>query len=198
MEPIAMLRTQQRRRLGLTLIEMLVSLTLLSIVMGTVTGMITRTQSDYIRQREAIRLQENMRFAELTLTRLLRTAAVDPLSQNISGVDIDPLSHGVYDNIRIRSDFNPADGDIADPLEDALVYTSADTLYVRWRAGTPPQAVAYPVRSIRFEYFAADNTPITTPALIPTAAKAKYTVTAPARPGDVTLKRRVSWVHFRN
>ena len=193
-----MLRTPQRRRLGMTLVEMLVSLTLLSIVMGTVTGMITRTQSDYARQREAIRLQENMRFAELTLTRLLRSAAVDPWSANIAGVDIDPLAHGVFDNIRVRSDFNPADGDIADPLEDALVYTSADTLYVRWRAGTAPQAVAYPVRSIRFEYFAADDTPITTPALIATAAKAKYTVTAPARPGDVTLKRRVSWVHFRN
>ena len=165
-----MLRAQTRRRLGMTLIEMLGSLTLLSIVMGTVTGMITRTQSDYTRQREAIRLQENMRVAELTLTRLLRTAAVDPLSQNIAGVDIDPLAHGVFDNIRIRSDFNPADGDIADPLEDALFYTSADTLYVRWRAGTVPQALAYPVRSIRFEYFAADNTPIVTQALIPSAA----------------------------
>ena len=97
------------------------------------------------------------------------------------------LAHGVFDNIRVRSDFNPADGDIADPLEDALVYTSADTLYVRWRAGTPPQAVAYPVRSIRFEYFAADNTPIVTPALIPSAAKAKYTITAPRKPGDVVL-----------
>lgn len=193
-----MLRTQTRRRPGMTLIEMLVSLTLLSIVMGTVTGMITRTQSDYTRQREAIRLQENMRVAELTLTRLLRTAAVDPLSKNIAGVDIDPLAHGVFDNIRIRSDFNPADGDVSDPLEDALVFTSADTLYVRWRAGTAPQPLAYPVRSIRFEYFAADDTPITTQALIRTAAKAKYTLTAPARPGDATLKRRVSWVHFRN
>ena len=193
-----MLRTQRRRRAGLTLIEMLISFALLSIVMGTVTGMIMKTQVDYTRQREAIRLQENMRVAELTLLRLLRSAAVDPLSKNIGGVDIDPLAHGVFDNIRIRSDFNPADGDIADPMEDALVYTSSDTMYVRWRAGTPPQPVAYPVRSIRFEYFAADNTPITTQALIPGAAKAKYTVTAPAKPGDPTLKRRISWVHFRN
>lgn len=193
-----MKRMHSGRRRGVTLIEMLVSLTLLSIVMGTVTGMITRTQADYARQREAIRLQENMRVAELTVTRLLRTAAVDPLSKNIAGVDIDPLAHGVFDNIRVRSDFNPADGDIADPLEDALVYTSADTLYVRWLAGTPPQPVAYPVRSIRFEYFAADDTPITSPALIPSAAKAKYTIAAPIRPGEPALKRRISWVHFRN
>lgn len=193
-----MLRNQRRGRAGLTLIEMLVSVTLLGIIMGTVTGMIARTQTDYARQREVIRLQENMRTAELTLTRLLRTAAVDPLAKNIAGVDIDPLAHGAFDNIRVRSDFNPADGDIADPMEDALVYVSADTLYVRWRAGTPPQAAAYPVRSLLFEYFAADNTPITTPALIPSAAKVKYTITAPIKPGDATLKRRVSWVHFRN
>lgn len=191
-------RIQRRNRSGVTLVEMLVTLVLLSIVMGTVTGMVTRTSRDYTRQREAVRVQENVRTAELVLTRLLRSGSVDPFSQDIGSIDIDPLAHGKFDNIRVRSDFNPADGDVADLLEDALVYTAGDTLYVRWQAGAVPEAVAFPVRSLVFEYFAADDAPITSQALIGMAAKAKYTVSVPVKPGDATLKERVTWVHFRN
>lgn len=194
-----MAHVRRRRRSGLTLVEMLVTLALLSIVMATVTGMTMRTQRDYIRQREVIGLQENLRSAELVLTRLLRTATADPLDQNIGRVDIDPMSHGALDNIRVRSDYNPADGDVADPLEDVLVYTGGDTLYVRWEAPPAvPQPLAYPVRSVEFEYFSADDTPITTQADFPTAVKVRYTVTAPVKPGDATLKRKESWVYFRN
>jgi len=191
-------RIHTGRPLGVTLVEMLVTLTLLSIVMAAVTGMVTRTQRDYTRQREVIRAQENVRTAELMLTRLLRTGGVDPLSKGIGSIDIDPLAHGKFDNIRVRSDFNPADGDVLDPLEDALVYTARDTLYVRWQAGAVPQPVAFPVRSLLFEYFTADDTPITSQALIATAVKAKYTVTVPVKPDDATLKERVTWVHLRN
>jgi prepilin-type N-terminal cleavage/methylation domain-containing protein len=198
MQTLATVRVRGRHRSGVTLVEMLVTLGLLSIVMATVTGMTMRTQRDYTRQRELIRLQENMRTAELVFTRLLRTSTADPLSQNIGAVDIDPLAHGALDNVRVRSDFNPADGDVGDPLEDALVYTARDTLYVRWQAATVPQPVAYPVTSIVFEYFAADETPVTTQAQFPNAVKVKYTVTAPVKPGDATLKRRASWVYFRN
>jgi prepilin-type N-terminal cleavage/methylation domain-containing protein len=187
-----------RGRSGVTLIEMLITLTLLAVVMGTITGMVTRTQRDYTRQREVIRLQENLRSAELVVTRLLRTASVDPFDQNVGTVDFDPMGHGIFDNIRVRSDYNPADGDVLDLLEDALVYTAGDTLYVRWQAGALPQPLASPVRSILFEYFAADGTPITTVAELPNAVKVKYTVSAPVKPGDATVKERESWVYLRN
>ena len=189
---------QRRARAGFTLVEMLITMTLLTIVLGSVTGMVTRTQRDYVRQREAVRLQENVRTAEMLLTRLLRTSTVDPLNLNLGSIVVDPLAHGQFDNIRLRSDFNPPDGDVADPLEDALIYTSQDTLYVRWRAGALPQPVAFPVRKVLFEYFAVDNTPITTQALVASAAKAKFTVTVPEEPGASAIKERVTWVHFRN
>jgi prepilin-type N-terminal cleavage/methylation domain-containing protein len=193
------MRSRRRAlRAGFTLVEMLVTLTLFSIVAGAVTVMITQTQRDYIRQRQVVTLQENMRTAELVLTRLLRTATVDPMSLNVGSVTMDPLAHGAFDNIRIRSDFNPADGDVLDPLEDALVYTARDTLYVRWQAGAVPQPMAYPVRTVLFEYFAADDTPITTQAEFGNVAKVKYTLTAPVTPGDAAVKRRESWVFFRN
>lgn len=198
METPAVMHTSRRRRSGVTLIEMLVTLSLLSVIMAGVTGMVTRTQRDYTRQREAIRLQENMRNAEMTIARLLRTAAVDPLDLSIGSLDVDPLARGAFDNVRVRSDFNPVDGDVLDPLEDALVYTSHDTLYVRWQAGAVPQPIAYPVRSLLFEYFAADDSPVTTQAQIGSAVKAKYTITAPVKPDDTQLKARIAWVHFRN
>ena len=192
------MKGNRRPRSGVTLIEMLVAMTLLTLVMATVTSLITRTQRDYTRQREAIRLQENVRTAELVVTRLFRTATVDPLNLNLGSVVINPLAHGALDNVRVRSDFNPVDGDVNDPLEDALVYTAQDTLYVRWQAGAVPQPVAFPVRSIVFEYFTANDTPVTTQAQFVNAAKVRYTVTAPVKPGAATVKRRQSWVFFRN
>jgi prepilin-type N-terminal cleavage/methylation domain-containing protein len=193
-----MLTRRRSLRAGFTLVEMLVTLGLLSVVMGTVTVMITRTQRDYVRQREVVQTQENLRTVELVVTRLLRTATVDPMSTNVGSVVLDPLAHGAFDNIRVRSDFNPADGDVLDPLEDALVYTARDTLYVRWQAGAVPRPLAYPVRTILFEYFAADDTPILTQAQFANAAKVKYTLTAPVASGGYATKRRESWVFFRN
>lgn len=187
-----------KRRRGVTIIEMLLSLTMLSIVMASVTALVRRSQIDYTRQRDVVRTQENIRAAELVITRLLRSGAVDPMSTAVGRIDINPLGRPALDNIRVRSDYNPADGDVLDPLEDALVYTSGDTLYVRWQAAAQPQALAYPVRSVVFEYFTEAGVAVTTQAAFPTAATAKYTVTAPIKPGSSTLKRRSSWVYFRN
>ena len=64
---------------------------------------------------------------------------------------VDPLPPP-FDTLRIVADFNPADADVADLLEDVLVYAVNDTLYVRWQAGAAVAPVAWPVRTLAFQF----------------------------------------------
>ena len=97
----------------------------------------------------------------------------------------------------MRSDLD-ADADLADDFEDVQFHVASDTMYVRWRAGAPSQAAAYPVRSLTFEYFTTDGTPVTTTAGIPNATRVRLTVAVPKQPGSPLMLRRQSWVYLRN
>ena len=84
---------------------------------------------------ERVRAQESLRVAQMTLAPLLRSAGADPLGSGLTSVDVDPDGDGVFNDLRIKSDFNPMDGDVSDILEDVHVFVSNDTLWVRWQAG---------------------------------------------------------------
>ncbi len=145
----------RQARAGFTLIEMMISLTMLAIVMGGLTTVMVSMQRGYTRQRETARSEDALRNAELTISSILRYAGAN--SRNMTGAGaprVDPLQPP-FDTLRIVADFNPADADVADLLEDVLVYAVNDTLYVRWQAGAAVAPVAWPVRtpgvSVRFE-----------------------------------------------
>jgi prepilin-type N-terminal cleavage/methylation domain-containing protein len=189
---------RSRFRSGFTLIETLISLALLGIVLGALYGVIMGVQRDYVRQARAVRAQETLRSVELLVTRLLRSARVDPMRVNVASLDPDPAANGVFDDIRIRSDFNPADGDVLDPLEDVLVNVRNDTLFVRWQAGQASEPAAYPVQSMQFEYFTTNGTLLATTALASTARRVKLTTTVPKYPGSSDYTRRETWTYLRN
>ena len=114
-------------------------------------------------------------------------------------VDPDPLARGGFDNLRVVSDFNPADGDTDDILEDVLVWVAADTLWIRWSAGGEAQVMSHPVTSIEFRYFANDGTELATAANVAAGAtQALVTLVAPRDPRSQAVERRESWVYLRN
>jgi len=188
---------------GFTLIELMIVIVMLSIVMLATSKIVLVVQRDFVKQRGSASAEDRLQTAEETIVRVLRGARSNPKGvANLTAIDPDPLAHGSRDNIRVKSDFNPADGDVADPLEDVSLYTSNDTMYVRWQAGTTAVPIAYPVRSITFEYRKLDNTLVTTAsALDSTVKRVKYTVTAVV-PSTVhatsTLRTRQGWVFLRN
>ena len=184
---------------GFTIVELVVSLTLLSIVLVAVFNSILTTQRMYTVEAATARTQESLRAAEYTIGTLLRTAGADPNGTGTTLVDPDPLERDEFDNLRVVSDFNPPDGDTNDDLEDVLIWVSYDTLRIRWSAGGEGQALSYPVNSIEFRYFANDGTELTSAADVASGAtQALVTLVAPRDPRSRAVERRESWVYLRN
>jgi prepilin-type N-terminal cleavage/methylation domain-containing protein len=187
-----------RRRSGFTLVESLIALGLLAVVGTALTSLVLSTQRDYVEQRERVQAEETIRSVEALLTRVLRTARVDPRRMNIGRLDADPDNSGVFDDVRVRSDFNPVDGDVLDPLEDVQIRVLNDTLQVRWQALGSFQPVAAPVRSLRFFYHATDGTALATPATAAAAKRIRIVITVPGIDDPTLLRRRETWVYLRN
>jgi prepilin-type N-terminal cleavage/methylation domain-containing protein len=192
-------RTGNRsRQAGFTLIELMISIVLLGIMLAALFGTVTRTQQSYTHQRASTRSHETLGMAEQTIARLFRSAPADPLEKKLSGISANPLNHATWDNVGIKADFNPADGDVDDMMEDVLVSTANDTLFMRWQKNGATTAAAYPVRSILFEYYSQAGVPMTNPAdIVVGAARVKFTLTVPGKPG-APLATRTTWVTIRN
>lgn len=189
-------------RAGFTLTELMISLGLLSVVLASVMAVVLSMQRGYVRQREAARTEDALRAAETAIVTILRTAEANPSGIkgfNAPRILANPLGHATFDNVRVVSDFNPPDGDVADRLEDVLLSIANDTLFIRWQAGAGTGVpVAYPVRTLLFEYYATGGTVPLTAAQIGTARRVKLTLTAPRHSRTTALARRETWVHLRN
>lgn len=183
---------------GFTLIELLISVLIFVVLMGGVFGLLNRAQWDFVRQRDANRAMETVRSAELAITTMLRSAEADPMATGLALLDPDPLGRGKFDNLRVRADLNPSDGYFGDPLEDVTFWVETDTLYVRWQEGAEPEPLAYPVKSLAFEYFSMNGTPITDEAVVPWAKAVKITIVADRGTRSDRDERRETWVQLRN
>jgi prepilin-type N-terminal cleavage/methylation domain-containing protein len=183
---------------GFTLTELMISITMLAIIMGGVVSVMVSMQRGYNRQREVARMEDALRVAELITTRILQAAGSNSLNMTGAGAPrIDPLA-SPFDTLRVVADYNPVDGDVADPLEDMQVWVLSDTLFVSWQAGGAASPVAFPVRSLLFQYDSA-GTVLTVPAAITRAAtRVRVTITAPRHSRTNVLARRDTWVYLRN
>ena len=186
----------RQRRTGFTLIEMAVSMTLLVIIMGSVFGVMARSQREYAEQREVVRAQETIQGVEILLTRVLKSGRADPRQLGIGLLDPDPYGDGAFDDVRVVSDLN-GDGLTTGPMEDVEIYVQNDTLWMRWQAGATEQAVAHEVAEVSFQYYAMDGTELTTAVDAALAPRVKTTV-AVRRPDAGGLLRRESWIQIRN
>ena len=190
---------KRSREHGFTLVELTISLALLSVVLTGVLNAILTTQWMYTVQSTIARAQESLRSAEFTIATVLRTAGADPNNTGATFVDPDPLERGSFDNLRVVSDFNPADGDTDDILEDVVVWVDSDTLWIRWSAAGENQAMAYPVTGMEFRYFANDGTELVTAADVAFGAtQVLFTMVASRDPRSQAVERRESWVYLRN
>lgn len=188
-----------RSERGFSLVELLFALVVFGVVMGAMTSSVLSIQRGYVNQRERVKAQESLRAAQMTVITILRSAGADPLGPGTPMLDPDPDGNGVFDDVRVTSDFNPADGDVADALEDVGVWQANDTLFVRWQTGGAAQALSAPVRSIRFQYYANNGAEILDSDEVAGATRARFVLEAPRDPRLGTLERLESWwIHLRN
>lgn len=188
----------ERSNYGFSLVELVISLTLLGLILGSLFGAVVTVQASFTRQQVTVRSQEALRAGEMIITRILRTARADPNDTGLGLLDPDPNNLGVYTTLRTRADFNPPDGDFDDPLEDVTVSLANDTLYVIWQAGGTMQPLVYPVDSLLFEYFNDAGTALTTDATVPGATQVRLTLVAVEDPLSNSVERRVVWIYLRN
>ena len=185
---------------GFTLIELMIAMTMLAVIMGGVVSVMVSMQRGYIRQREVARSEDALRVAELTITRILQTAGANPLNMAAGTANsprIEPLT-APFDTLQVLADFNPVNGLTTDLLENMMVYAVNDTLYVRWLSGGVAAPVAFPVRSLLFQYDSA-GTILNDPVIIRRAAtRVRITLQAPKHNRTNVLSRRDTWVYLRN
>ena len=183
---------------GFTLIELMISLTMLAIVLGALTTSMVSMQRGYTRQRETARSEDALRNAEVVLSSILRYAGANPLNLGGGGAPrIDPYAPP-FDTLRVVADFNPANGDVTNLLEDVLVYAVNDTLYVRWQAGAAEAPVAWPVRTVAFQYDSSGTILATNIDAARAAKRVRITLQAPKHSRTNQLATRVSWIYLRN
>src|SRR5687768_140850 len=104
-----------RNRPGFTLVELLMSMTISTIVVGALFGTIVTAQRNYIKQRAGRVTEESLRTVEHVLRTVLSTATADPYNVTSQGLlHPDSGNTGAFNTIWVRSNFNPPDGDFND------------------------------------------------------------------------------------
>jgi type II secretory pathway pseudopilin PulG len=167
---------------GFTLVGMMVAFVVLGLVLSPLIRTLLTAQEGFVRSRQRAQTASSVRYAHLALTRFLRNAGSSPYGVPIQGIDPDPRGDGVFDDIRLRADFNPADGDTDDPGEDVTFYVRADTMFMRSANGVE-QPYLIGVDSLAFEYFDWRGDVITNPDRVAErAASARLVVRGQAGP----------------
>lgn len=183
---------------GFTLLEMVIAIALLTVVTGSLFGLVVSMQNDYVRQRDINNSHETLRAAESAITRTLRTSRADPFETGSALLDPDPDGDGVFDDLRVVSDYNPADGDFADALEDVEFWLDADTLKVRWQAGESPVTLTHPVEELALDYYDSAGNALGTPSQVVDATRVRVTLATDRGARSTSLDRIESWVYLRN
>ncbi len=186
------------RSYGFSPLELVVSLLLLGLIVGSLGTAVVTVQKSFTRQQATIRIQEALRAGEMIIANVLRTARADPNDTGGGLLDPDPFNNGVFRIVRARADFNPPDRDFDDPLEDVTVGVRNDSLLVIWQSGGAIQLLAHPVDRLRFEYFNDAGTALTTDAEVTGATRVRLTMIATEEPLGGSIERRVSWIYLRN
>ena len=191
-----------RARSGFTVLELIVSMAVLSIVIAASTMTLLGVQKQYTAQRTTTEARETIRSVEIVLQRAFRTARVNPRNMAAANVAmvVNPLarSGSGWNNVELRGDFNPVDATVNGDWEDVRVELTSDTVYVRWKKAGPKEPVAYPVTDLRFQFYALDGTEITNAATAGAAARrVKVTMAVPVPKTSTTLQREL-WIYLRN
>ncbi len=197
MRPIGRLRA----RSGFTVLELIVSMAVLGAVISATTMTLLQVQRQYIAQRGTTETREMLRSVEMVLQRAFRNARVNPRNMAAANVALVPNGKGLsgaawQNNVDIRGDFNPVDANINGDWENVRVEIVSDTVYVRWKTGGPREPVAYPVSTLRFQYYNLAGAELAEgPAA--GARRVKVSIVAPVPKTSTTLQRE-AWIYLRN
>jgi prepilin-type N-terminal cleavage/methylation domain-containing protein len=117
---------------GFTLIEVLVSLTILLLSLAALATLLVQNARVNRAQQMTLSTQSNARSCLSIVTPVLRTAGWDPLNAGFSPVTLDPSGNG--NSIQVFADLNE-DGDTLDSDEDVTIRYTMGRLEWKKSAG---------------------------------------------------------------
>ena len=119
-----------RKEGGFTLVEMLVSLTLLSMVFGGIAALMIQNSQINRTEQMSAEVQSNARNCLSMIVQVLRTAGWDPKNAGFAAVGLDPSPTNSTNYIEVFADLNE-DGDTNDANEDVTIRWATDK--IEWR-----------------------------------------------------------------
>ena len=143
---------------GMTMVEMLISLTIFALVTAIVISFLTGSRRTYDDTSERASYQQSLRAVFSLLTREIRSAGCDPLEVGIDGLPIADL-----DMLRCRMDLD-GDGNATgnDPEEDVTYQFVAGLEELQRTTPNGTLTILRDVQSVTFSYFDGDGTPLNT------------------------------------
>ena len=115
---------------GFTLVELLVSLALLSMVLGGLAGLLVQNAQVNRAEQMSAEVQSTARSCLTMIVQTLRSAGWDPRNAGFAPVILDPSPTSSNNYIEVLADLNE-DGDTNDPGEDVTIRWTSER--IEWR-----------------------------------------------------------------
>jgi type II secretory pathway pseudopilin PulG len=148
-----------RSERGFSLVEILITTGLLIVIVGAASTLFVDISKGHVAQQDASEMQQNERFAMDAILRAVRGAGNNPLGLHFDKFDLDPDGDGRFNSVRIRSDFNPPDGDLNDPEEVVLFSVSNGVLQMTDELTGTTTELAHNIAGMTLLFFDSSSNP---------------------------------------
>jgi len=155
------LRKTKLDRRGLTLTELMITLSIFGVIMAVMMGFLTGARNSYSDTRERAQYQQSMRAVMSLMSREVRSAGCDP-----AGAGFDTFTYADAVGVQYQMDLN-GDSDVADTSPD-------ETVAYIWQSGTGNlfriaggnvQVIMRGVTNMNFAYFDVNGAALVTTPL---------------------------------
>jgi len=149
-------QTMTPDRRGMTLVELMVTMSIFAVVLGVVMGFMTTTGRSYSSTRERVQYQQSMRAVLSLMTREIRSTGCDPAS-----VGFDHFAVADDEGMSCQMDLN-GDADFTDFGPDESVAYTFDpaTGELTRNSGAGDMVILRDLTSVVFTYLDEDAAPL--------------------------------------
>ena len=143
---------------GFSLIELLLVCVILTVILGIIMVVVSGLQANYSERRARVeQLNDGSAVLDL-ITHIVRVAGA-----NTTGQFLTPTGSN---QLRIKADWNPLDGNLNGQYEDITFFVSNKTLFIRNEVTNVQTELVSNVNSLTFAYFKADGNTTSIPSEI--------------------------------